>query len=121
MVPLNDAINQISMTLPVTSRYPELVTEISKHIGGVISPFALIMALVGVFLALGIRIFIASRADYIYRGHVISTIKKVKADDNVEDLDYELSRRGGINAFMLMLMFYVSLFIGDTITMLLIS
>lgn len=68
---------------------------------GTFKPLTLIMAFFGATLTVLPRIICAKLGDWTYREFTLDKVKKITADPEVEDLDYELARSGGVNVFLM--------------------
>ena len=64
-----------------------------------------LLAIAGTFFDLVIRIVSALFADYIYKNHTISSIKKIKSESDVEAADFR--KKGGTNLLLFLLGIFI--------------
>lgn len=74
----------------------------------------MILAGLGLLVLLSVRIFAGLYNNFIYKKHVISTIKAVEKDLDVDEED-ELLRKGGTRPFLSLLIFMIILYFGNYI------
>lgn len=110
----------MNMGLPENITYTQLVSEIINNSDKYITPFVVISAFIGFAVFFGIRIFAALNQDRLYKNHVISTIKNIRADMESDD-DYEFYRKGGVRPMLSMLLFLFSTYFSSIIPPLLID
>ena len=61
-------------------------------------PYILLLGLIGSLLAIALRVLSGIFGDWIYRKHVISSVKDIK--ENSEDIETDYRKRGGVNIFL---------------------
>ena len=96
--------------------YPELASIIFDMLPE-ISGLSIALAFAGLLLELGIRIYAALFSDYNYKKFVISSIKKIKSEN--DDIEFEYRKKGGINPFLIIIGEMTIKFIGNFIVNLL--
>lgn len=118
-MPIQIFMNDITSALPTSVSYVEYYDTILLHMGeaGVFSWVALGL---GLLLALTLRIFIGAFGDYLYKKHVVHSIRKIKSDENLlEDYEGNLLRKGGVNPLMLLVALMASNWFSALMVMLL--
>ena len=86
-----------AMGIPQTVSYAELVGWMMEKLPE-IGTAVLALSLLAGLLNLTIRIVSALLGDYIYRSHVLSSIKSIKQTN--EDIDYAYRKKGGVNILL---------------------
>lgn len=86
-----------SMELPIAQSYMELMQWMMEKIPSVDTSI-IFAAFIGSVLNIGIQIFAGLYGDYLYKKHVISSIKDIK--ENSDDQEYDYRKRGGLNFFL---------------------
>ena len=118
-MPIQIFMNDITSALPTSVSYMEYYDAILLHIGEA-GAFSWAALGVGLLLALTLRIFIGAYGDYIYKRHVVHTIRKIKSDENLlEDYEENLLRKGGVNPLMLLVALMASNWFSALMVMLL--
>ncbi len=87
--------------LPVNMNYSELLVWMTENLQE-IGPAIFIVAFLGSSLSIVIQILSGLFGDYMYKNHVIKSIKEIKKDS--EDIEYDLQKKGGSN----MILFFLS-------------
>lgn len=119
-MPMQLFFNDVLGQLPTTATYPEVYGAMLQNIGNA-GVFAWVTQALGLLLSLTIRIVIGVLGDSIYKNHVIESIRKIKADDNLlEDYEGNLVHKGGINPLMLLVAFLASNWFSAILAMFLI-
>ena len=77
----------------------ETVNQIAESLPE-IGNFLIVLAFVGSFIDLGVRIFAGVFGDYVYKKHTIKTINKIKSESS--DIQSDYRKFGGVN-FLLFL------------------
>ena len=110
----------MNMGLSENITYAQLVSEIINNSDKYITPFVVISAFIGFAVFFGIRIFAALNNDRLYKNHVTSSIKNIRADMESDD-DYEFYKKGGVRPMLSMLLFLFSTYFSSIIPPLLID
>lgn len=92
--------------------YPELASRIFEMLPN-IDIISLVLAFLGLFLELGVRIYAALFSDYNYKNYVISLIKKIKSES--DDIAFDYRKKGGINPLLILVGEMAIQFIGTFI------
>lgn len=78
-------------------------------------PNILFLGLIGSLLAIALRVLTGIFGDWIYRKHVIGSIKDIKAKS--EDIETDYRKRGGVNIFLFLVGWMVPQYIASFIWM----
>ena len=108
------------MDMPLKSTALQVVEKFSADPLKYTSVDAIVLALIGVLLFIGYRIFAGLRNDIMYKNHAISTIKKIRSDLDADE-EYDFYRKGGVRPMISMIVFlivfqfgsYIPLYIAD--------
>ena len=92
--------------------YAEMASRIIEMLPE-ISVLSLVLAVTGLILELGIRIYAALFSDYDYKKFVISSIKKIKTES--DDIAFDFRKKGGLNPFLIVFGEMAIKFIGSLI------
>lgn len=68
-----------------------------------IDPKITLLATIGSFLFLTLRIIFGIFGDWFYKKHTIKTIREIKS--NSEDIDFDFHKKGGVNTLLFMISF----------------
>ena len=82
--------------LDTATNYPEMAKQMMGILPGIGSSILLIFGL-GLIFNLIIRVISGMFGDYIYKNHVISTLKEI--NQTSEDAEYDYRKKGGVNIF----------------------
>ncbi len=97
------------MDLPISSTANQIWSQFISNPLKYASIESIILAISGVLLFFGYRIFAGLYNDSMYKSHTISTIKKIR-EASVSDEEYEFHKKGGVRPFIslavLLLIFY---------------
>lgn len=96
-------LNSVSVDSSNTSNIYETQNFLTNTILSAETP-QLILAVLGLLLELGLRIFTGILGDWHYRNHTISTIKEIKS--NSDDIKNTFRKKGGISFIGLLLGFF---------------
>ena len=110
--PFNLAILN-SGNIPASS-YPELITAL-QGILPQINILVLIVAGLGLFLDLGIRVIAGLFGDYLYKSYAVASIKKIQNESH--DAEYDYRKKGGVN----ILFFFLATLIIEYLPSILVS
>ena len=83
--------------LDTATNYPEMAKQMMGILPSIGSSILLIFGL-GLIFNLIIRVISGMFGDYIYKNHVISTLKEI--NQTSEDAEYDYRKKGGVNIFM---------------------
>ena len=97
-LPLSNAIYNLGFMGNET--YADLMSNVLAHISDIGTP-VMVFAALGFILNLAIRFVSAILGDYFYKGYVISTVKKIRAES--DDPDYDYRKKGGVNLFLFLI------------------
>ena len=75
--------------------------NVLAEIVGKVNSYVIFSAFFGLLALLALRIVVAIFADYLYKSHTLSVIKKMREES--EDMDYDYQRLGGINFLLFFL------------------
>lgn len=103
-----------SITMPVNSTTAQLMDLITQNPLKYFTVSSLILAVLGVIVLLGVRIFAGLFDDWLYMRHCTDTIKKIKSDKSL-DFEEEVLQKGGVRPFLGLLLFSFSVYFGGYI------
>lgn len=96
MLPFNNAVYNLG-TSGQPQTYMQVLADMAQNIDK-IGIAVIIAAALSSLLGLLVRIFSAVYADWLYKGYVVSTVKKLRQTS--EDMDYDYRKKGGVNLIM---------------------
>jgi len=111
-LPLTMAFN--GMEMPETGSYMEMIMWMASKMPE-IDPAIIIVAFLGSTLSIAIQILSGLFSNYMYKNHVIKSIKEIKNDS--EDIEYDLRKKGGSN----IILFFLSALALQYIPMIIVS
>lgn len=97
-LPFNNAI--INLGLANGTSYYEMAQSITSNLDK-IGLSVILVAFIGMWLNLGLRLVCALFGDYWYKKHVVSTIQQLKTES--EDLQSDFHKKGGVNLILFIL------------------
>ncbi len=114
LIPMQVVITNAMAAMPSNTYILDALTQIVSS--GSVGAFEYGMMLFGNLLALATRILSGLFGDWAYRNHVVATVKKIEADDEVDNAE-AYRKKGGVNPLLLL----VSYFAFDMIAQLLLT
>ncbi len=114
LFPLQSELTNTVLSMPVGSDWPAVFAKMIPHL--IENPFPIILATLGNLGALVVRILSGLFGDWAYRNHVVATVKKIEADDEIDNAE-GYRKKGGVNPLLLL----VSYFAFDMIAQLLLT
>lgn len=108
----------INSDIPINANYAQMAEYISVNMDKFNDPISIILATLGMVLFFGIRIYAGMYNEYLYKNHTVLTIKKIRANPELDD-ENEFRLRGGVRPFLSMTLFIISTYFGSYIPALL--
>ena len=102
------------MDMPINSTALQIAEKFSSDPLKYTSVDSIILAVLGILLFIGYRIFAGLFNDFLYKKHVIASIKKIRADLDLEE-EYEFYRRGGVRPILSLVVFMLIFYFGNYI------
>lgn len=102
----------LSADLPINYTVTQLSEYIANNSEKLLNPAALVLALAGIALFVGIRVYAGMFNDWLYKQHTVSTIKKIRADLDADD-KMQMRKKGGVRPFLSMALFMLSIYYGS--------
>ncbi len=68
----------------------------------------ILLFMLGLILVAAVRVFSGLFGNSIYKSHCIGAIKDVKKSNEVEDLELELAKKGGVSFFLMLVSFVIA-------------
>lgn len=115
-LPLSLAVSSIASTLPTDASWGQLTAALTSQQSSVWG-YPMILALASMCLSLGVRIFMGLFGDYLYRSHVLRTIRKLQEDETLEDYSAVLAQKGSVSP----LLFFIAVLAGNWFSYLLMA
>lgn len=110
-LPLSNYLFGGKSGVPEFNNYGEIVSYLTSHLTdpAVLGVFSL--ALTGLLVGLIIRLIAGMFGDWIYKNHVVSSIKSVKEDSDDSDLplNLRLRKKGGVNIYLGLIMLFFAM------------
>ena len=102
------------MDMPINSTALQVAEKFSSDPMKYTSIDAIVLALLGILLFVGYRIFAGLYNDVMYKKHAVSTIKKIRSDLD-SDEEYAFYRKGGIRPIISMVILFITFQFGSYI------
>ncbi len=104
LIPLQVSLTNAMAAMPSGTYILDALTEIVAS--GDIGTFEYVMLFLSNILALGTRILSGMFGDYAYRNHVVATVKKIEADEELDHAE-AYRKKGGVNPLFLLAAYFI--------------
>ncbi len=118
LIPMQAVITNTILALPSGSSWVDVANKIATQPTD-IGNFEIGMSFLGLGLALLVRIFSGLFGDYAYRNHVVHWVKKIEADEELDNAE-AFRKKGGLNPLFFIIAYFVFDWLTSTLLTLLI-
>lgn len=103
ILPTIPFVYQMNSVIPsdIAGNYSAMMNWAQQNLTELVSPALTVFAFVGGLLRLVLMILCGIFGDYIYRNHVIASVKVIK--ENSDDKDYDMRKKGGVSLWLMLL------------------
>ncbi len=94
-VPFQLVLNNLPIDKATT--YLDLMQKLAEHVNE-IPPLVVSVAFIGSMLTMALKILSAIFGDWLYRNHIVKTVRKINAESQDRDADFR--KKGGVNLLL---------------------